>query len=266
VTVSVYKNSNYGSSVASQIFNICVLGFSAQPSATPASISSGQTANLTCTAAGNPVATTLHNVNGTLTYQWYRGLTGDTSSPVGTTNSTTPGFTTPTLTTSTSYWVRIKSVLGASTVYANSNTVTVTVTPVSSPFESWASGLPVGQAGPTQTPQNDGVTNLEKFAFNMNPLTADSRRLTVGANGTAGLPGGAMAAGKLRIEFLRRKASTNPGITYTAQFGSDFVGWTDIPVGTPAGTSIDENWERVVVDDPAGGTARFGRVKVVQAP
>jgi hypothetical protein len=69
-----------------------------------------------------------------------------------------------------------------------------------------------------------------------------------------------MAAGKLRIEFLRRKASTNPGI------GSDFVGWTDIPVGTPAGTSIDATWERVVVDDPTGRTARFGRVKVVQAP
>ena len=92
--------------------------------------------------------------------------------------------------------------------------------------------------------------------------------LTVGAGGTAGLPGQAMAGGKLRLEFLRRKASTNPGITYTAQFGSDLAGWVDIPVGTPAGTPIgapaNPTWERVTVDDPSGGTTRFGRVKIVQ--
>ncbi len=95
--------------------------------------------------------------------------------------------------------------------------------------------LPPGQSGPTQTPQNDGVTNLEKFAFNMDPTKPDVRMLTVGAGGTTGLPGQAMAGGKLRLEFLRRKASTNPGITYTAQFGSDLAGWVDIPGGDTGG-------------------------------
>ncbi len=108
VTVRVYRNSNYGSDDAAQIFNICVLGFSGQPTATPASISSGQTSSLTCTAAGNPAAIPIVGSGppaaqpaGTLTYQWYRGLTGDISNPVGTPNSTTPGFTTLTLTATT---------------------------------------------------------------------------------------------------------------------------------------------------------------------
>lgn len=110
------------------------------------------------------------------------------------------------------------------------------------------------------------MTNLEKFAFNLNPLISDTRHLTVGGGGTAGLPGGVLSGAVLRLEFLRRKASTSPGITYTAQFGSDLAGWTDIPVGTPPGTSIDATWERVTVDDPTGGATRFGRVTVLQTP
>lgn len=100
----------------------------------------------------------------------------------------------------------------------------------------------------------------------MEPLAPDVRHLTVGAGGSAGLPGGVLSGGKLRIEFLRRKASSNPGITYTAQFDSELGGWLDIPTGTPAGVSIDGTWERVTVDDPVGGAARFGRVKVETNP
>jgi hypothetical protein len=261
VDIRVYRYASYAGASWTQRFNIYVLGFTTQPAAST-TIDSGQTTTLSCVATGNPVGTTRHPGNGVLTYEWYEGTTGTIGPILGTSAS----FTTPTLTSSTNYWVRIKSVLGSSTVYANSNTAVVTVNAISSPFESWASVLPEGQRGPTDTPQSDGVTNLEKFAFNMNALAPDVRHLTVEANDTAGLPGGAYTGGKLRIEFLRRKASTNPGITYTAQFGSDLSGWTDIAVGTPPGTSIDATWERVVVDDPAGGPHRFGRVKVVQTP
>jgi hypothetical protein len=261
VYIRVYRDPGQTGDNVTQLFNICVLGFSTQPAATT-SINSGQTTVLTCVATGNPVGTTRHPGDGTLTYEWYQGTSGTLGPILGTSAS----FTTPNLTSSTNYWVRIKSVLGTSTVYAKSNTAAVTVNPVSSPFDTWAAVLPLGQRGATQTPQNDGVTNLEKFAFNLEPLAPDVRRLTVGANGTAGLPGGAYTGGVLRLEFLRRKASTNPGITYTAQFGSDLGGWTDIPAGTPAGTSIDATWERVIVDDPTGGLTRFGRVKVAQTP
>jgi hypothetical protein len=261
VDIRVYRNASYGGASWTQRFNIYVLGFTTQPAAST-TINSGQTTTLTCVATGNPVGTTRHPGNGILTYEWYQGTSGTLGAILG----TSPSFTTPVLNSSTNYWVRIKSVLGASTVYAKSNTAAVTVNAAVSPFETWASVLPDGQRGATQTPQNDGVTNLEKFAFNLNPLAPDVRHLTVGANGTAGLPGGAYTGGVLRLEFLRRKASTNPGISYTAQFGSTLGAWTDIPVGTPAGTSIDATWERVIVNDPAGGLARFGRVKVAQTP
>ena len=74
-------------------------------------INSGGTANLTVIAGGSQV----------LSYQWYQGTsTNDTSKPVGT-NS--PFFTTPALTQTTSYWVKITNPCGS----INSNVATITI-------------------------------------------------------------------------------------------------------------------------------------------
>ena len=71
----------------------------------------------------------------------------------------------------------------------------------------------------------------------------------------------------LQIEYLRRKASANPGLTYTPQFLSDLgTAWQDF-TGTETVQSIDTVWERVTVDDTTTGqTKRFGRVRVVTVP
>jgi hypothetical protein len=81
---------------------------SAQPQSQ--SIQSGQTATLLVTATGTAP----------LSYQWYQGISGDTSSPVGANSNS---FTTPALTSTRSYWVRVANSCGT----ANSGTVTVTV-------------------------------------------------------------------------------------------------------------------------------------------
>lgn len=138
------------------------------------------------------------------------------------------------------------------------------------PFSLWmfAAGVPSNFAGAMQSPQQDGVPNLVKFAFNLDPTGPDVRRLVVGANSPAGLPGMVYVAGKLRIEFIRRKATSQPGITYTPQFSSDLGSWTDFAGAPTAVTSMDQTWERVVVDDPqpTGSAARFGRLKISEVP
>jgi hypothetical protein len=73
-------------------------------------IASGQTADLSVVASGS-----------SLSYQWYQGVSGDTSTPVGTDSAS---FTTPALTADTSYWVRVSNPAGN----ADSDTATVTVT------------------------------------------------------------------------------------------------------------------------------------------
>ncbi len=78
------------------------------------SITSGATATLSVTASGS----------GPFTYQWYEGASGTTTTPVGTNSST---FTTPALTVTKSYWVRVTSSCNGTTS-VNSNAATVTVT------------------------------------------------------------------------------------------------------------------------------------------
>jgi sulfatase modifying factor 1 len=73
-------------------------------------IIAGSIATLTVSATGSAP----------FTYQWYRGNIGATTAPVGT-NS--PTFTTPALTATTKYWVKISNAFGE----ANSSSVTVTV-------------------------------------------------------------------------------------------------------------------------------------------
>lgn len=82
---------------------------------TSQSIYSGNTATLTVSAIGSAP----------FTYQWYRGNLGATTAPLGT-NS--PTFTTPVLTTTTKYWIKITNAFGE--IQSNSITVTVVGAPV----------------------------------------------------------------------------------------------------------------------------------------
>jgi formylglycine-generating enzyme required for sulfatase activity len=136
-------------------------------------------------------------------------------------------------------------------------------------YDSWASaaGLSGADSARNVTPQNDGIANILKFAFNLNPNAPDVRKLVAGAGDRTGLPCGVVSSspgGKaLVIEYIRRKASSNPGITYTVQFSSDLQSWTVASLPETV-VSIDGTWERVFVmdDPPAGSSRRMGRVKV----
>ncbi len=141
------------------------------------------------------------------------------------------------------------------------------------PFASWmgsaGAGMPSNQTGWMDTPQGDGVPNIVKYAFNMDPTKPDARKLrqiSASPETWSGLPAGAAVGGTLRLEFIRRKAGANPGITYIPQFCTTLGGWVDAAV-TLTPTSIDTTWERVVVNDPSPGPAqRFGRVQINQTP
>jgi uncharacterized repeat protein (TIGR03803 family) len=115
-----------------------------------------------------------------------------------------------------------------------------------------AAGLSGNNAQPLATPHNDGVANLIKYAFNMNLSGSDSRTLVSGT-GNAGLPAigltGTGASTMLRVEFLRRKGS---GLIYTPMRSSTLSPGSFVAMsGTPVVTSIDDNWERVVIQESA---------------
>ncbi len=102
-------------------------------------IVTGATTTLSVTATGTAP----------LTYQWYQGPTGTTTTPVGTDS---PTFTTPALTTTTPYWVRVTNSVGS----VDSAAATVTVAP---PAVCTATPTPIGQVqGPGASTPVAGTT------------------------------------------------------------------------------------------------------------
>jgi Ig-like domain CHU_C associated len=142
VSITAYSSGNYSGDSFSKSFTLNI--GSAVIATHPASvlIASGDTATLTVTGNG-----------GGLTYQWYRGNSGNTGNPLN--GKTSASLTTPSLTTATDYWVRVTRGNG---VTADSDTATVSI------------GNP-----PTITNQPDPVTT--------NP--GESANLSINATGTS---------------------------------------------------------------------------------
>jgi hypothetical protein len=148
-------------------------------------------------------------------------------------------------------------------------------TPPPTPIQSWQ----IAKFGSTSDPDaalnldpdKDGLKNIIEYAFKLEPEVPGTPVLTT-LIGTSGLPRitpiGSGPTQRLRLEYVRMKASSNPGITYTPQFSSTLQGggWSAI-TGPETTQSIDTEWERVVVEDTAGTgmPKRFGRV-LITAP
>lgn len=123
----------------------------------------------------------------------------------------------------------------------------------------------------------DGIANVLKFAFNLAPTagsltTPGTRPLEnpVGStlNALSGMPhlGRTGSGNQIALTFLRRKAATNPGISYEVQSSSDFSTWSPLVLdGANSETlNIDGTWERVrFLHTPSpSSTHRFFRVAV----
>jgi ELWxxDGT repeat protein len=113
-----------------------------------------------------------------------------------------------------------------------------------------SAGLPPEQAAPDAEPFGDGVSNLLKFAFNMNLAGPDSTQLTPG-EGTGGLPAVGVnetpsGEALFQVDFIRRKDSA---LIYVPKVSTNLRDFTPM-TGTVTVTPIDADWERVTVSEP----------------
>lgn len=188
VVVRAYSGSNASGDSYSRTFTMNVGTAIITTPPASVSINSGSTTTLTVVGSGTP-----------LTYQWYQGASPSTALPVGT-NS--PSFTTPALSTLTSYWVKVTR----SGVVANSPTATVginqpaaiTVHPsVSGPIGSGATAsmsVTASGTGPFtyqwyegESPSTSTPVGTNSNLFTTPPLVATTRywvKVTNAANPT----------------------------------------------------------------------------------
>lgn len=159
--------------------------FTQQPVATR-SIQYGTSTTLVVAATGSPAPA----------YQWYRGESGDTSSPVE--GATSPLFTTPPLTANTSFWARASSISGSADSSAshigilpsaNANLIGLVtsegpVTPFNPATTSYALSVPNEVSAILLTPLVEVTQSIVRVKNVIVPTDAasDPIALNVGAN------------------------------------------------------------------------------------
>ena len=128
----------------------------------------------------------------------------------------------------------------------------INLTPQPTTFAMWAAARtwPGGTGNqPTDDPDLDGMTNLEEFALNTDPLASDTPLAPV-----ASIIGG-------NFQLLYRLRTNASGITVQPQWSPDLVNWFPMTPGTPL--TLDSITSLQPASTPLSGSAqRFGRLKI----
>lgn len=137
-------------------------------------------------------------------------------------------------------------------------------------YAEWAVSanlVPPGD-GPTAMPHHDGVTNLNKFAFNMDASKPDSHSMT--AEGSSGWPIGEVVTqdgnSVLCLISVRRRDSV--GLNYKALFSRDSATWIEVTSPVQV-TPLSPIWERVRYQVPASEAPSnrwLGKMEVSYTP
>jgi hypothetical protein len=211
---------------------------------TAQSISVGATLTLTAAASGTPAPT----------YQWYLD-----NNPISGATSATYSVGSASAGNAGTYKVIATNIAGSAT----SNSVTVTVTTPLTPYQIWSAskGLTTGvNDSISQDPDNDGIKNVIEFAFNGNPLAADTSILPVVTTSGANVV--------LTYDIQDAALAT---YTITPESSSDLAAWNTVVHGvgnaTIVKTVVNATTSHVVVTIPGvGGDRIFLRVKVTPIP
>lgn len=138
------------------------------------------------------------------------------------------------------------------------------------PYEAWVSshGLMSADREPLADPDQDGVNNLSEFAYNLNPLRADTHDALPPA--TNGLPVGLFTSiegeTSFQVQYVRRQNPSMVGLEYSVAFSPDLIHWTLEQVAETE--PVDSSWERVKVRPTSipAGNALFCRILLTLQP
>ena len=134
-------------------------------------------------------------------------------------------------------------------------------------LERWAKPRGATDFDPLSDEDKDGLTLVEEYAFNLNPITPQFDE--VAETGASGLPYVRLyqSDGRTRVDYrvIRRSYAIN-GLTYQLQTSPDLVNWNDRTL-TGGSSTTDPNYRRVtrnglIIANPKT-PVHFGRIKVL---
>lgn len=176
------------------------------------SINSGLTTTLSVVATGDAP----------LTYQWYEGASGVTTTPVGTNSAS---YTTPALNVTTSYWVKVTNI--ANTTGAFSTEATVTVVTPEAPTIITASPLATGLMGSSYSVNLAAVGGTAPYTWTIsNGTLPDGLSLTTGGV-LSGMPT-ATGTSNFTVQVEDDNAVTDTEV-YSLTISDLAIGTTSLP-------------------------------------
>jgi len=195
--------------------------------------------------------------------------TGTTSYTASVSNATSSLTVTPTVTDTTATvkvngtTVTSGSASGSISLSVGTNTITTLVTAqdgvttttytttvtraAANSYTAWVAGYPgLSDSTPTGNPSGDGITNLVKYALDLNP-TVSTQPAGTHSGSSLSFTKGTMAKG-------------DSNIAYAIEESTDLVTW-----GSPTLGSVSYG-DTITYTYPSGQTKVFARLKVVQTP
>ena len=223
---------------------------------------------LTSPNSSSDIAVFWSGVTGASSYVVERTMNGSSWTQIATTSVSQTFFTDSGLAPNTWYQYRIRAANAGGVSAPSSTSLATTLSRLAEwRLQNYGTTATTGSAASTAAGV-DGIPNLAKYAFNMQ--SSDGITHVQPGTGNRGLPTTTVnpATQRLRVEFVRRTASSTPGVSYQVEFCSDLSSFA--PAGSQVQVNaIDANFERVTWEDSVSLNdvpARFARVKIVESP
>ena len=178
---------------------------------------------------------------------------------IGTTAGTT-SYTDSTATNGTTYYYLVSA---SNTAGESADSNQASATP-NTPYGAWASsatqGLTVGNDGPLDDPDHDGISNVLEFVLGGAPM-APSQTI---------LPKLTRSGGSWFYEYDRSDLSQPPATIQEVEYGNNLTGWASVTIPlTGAGPVVTitpaSPADHVKVAIPNPGTNGFARLKATQS-